>query len=158
MFTTDSPFTHAVNAYMRQFRRGINSPYLPYIRLLLSAFNKISPEENVTLYRGVKTDLRSQYQTGDEVVWWTMTKTTDDKSLLSYDIDDGPQTVLCIDALAAFNISMISVNKLDDERVLLPGTKLRVESITDSGSFGCVFTCLAIFFNPALLLLQRYKN
>lgn len=58
-----------LNDALRATDRGQLTPYLPYLKLVLSALEKLK-NINAIIWRGVKADLRDQYQTGKIFVWW----------------------------------------------------------------------------------------
>mmetsp|Transcript_27580 Transcript_27580/g.46697 ORF Transcript_27580/g.46697 Transcript_27580/m.46697 type:complete len:143 (+) Transcript_27580:1259-1687(+) len=78
LYTTGSNFYRKLNAGLRDPDRNKIKAFFPYLRLLLEAFRQLEVmcSKNVTVWRGVKLDLRDQYKKGSRIVWWGVSSCT----------------------------------------------------------------------------------
>ena len=63
LYTQESLVYKKFNSALRERNRAALVPFFPYLHLLLSAFHHLVPE-TMTVYRGVKADLREIYKKG----------------------------------------------------------------------------------------------
>jgi hypothetical protein len=103
-------------------------PYLPYLRLFLTALSKLKPA-SATVYRGVNVDLSKQYITGLDIAWWPISSTTSEINVLSnpmfFDLTK-PRTLFTIQTRHAVDIRNYSAVSKEAELVLLPGALFKV--------------------------------
>jgi len=57
-----------LNKILRSENRESLSMYLPYLKLLFTALNKLKSEEGIG-WRGARADLRQQYPIGKTFIW-----------------------------------------------------------------------------------------
>ena len=83
MYTAESPLYPRLNAALRSADRHLAKPFFPYLRLLLTAMNKLWAYQKSgprMLNRGVKLDLvgayPDDYEEGESLVWWQLSSCT----------------------------------------------------------------------------------
>jgi hypothetical protein len=131
LYTQETPFYPTLNALLRSSNRTLLTPYLPYLRLFVTALGKLKPTQAV-VYRGVNVDLSAQYLTGLECVWWPISITTSEVNVLSnpmfFDLAQ-PRTLFTIQTKHAVDIRHYSSMPNEAELVLLPGACLKVTGV-----------------------------
>jgi hypothetical protein len=131
LYTQETPFYPTLNALLRSQDRGPLTPYLPYLRLFVTALGKLKPARAI-VYRGVNVDLSSQYLTGLECVWWPISSTTSEVNVLSnpmfFDLAQ-PRTLFTIQTKHAVDIRLYSAVSKEAELVLLPGACFEVTGV-----------------------------
>ena len=117
-----------LNRALRAVNRHGLIPWFPYLKLLLTALFKLPPL-TTTVWRGVRGDLSSQYETGQTITWWGVSSCTSSVSVMDGFIgNSGSTTLFSIDAKNARSIRHHSMFAMEDEILLLPGTYLHVIS------------------------------
>ena len=135
LYTQDTPVYRILNSALRERNRAVLLPFFPYLRLLLSALHCL-PALSMHVYRGVRGDYRDKYVLGKEFVWWACTSTTANLGALSNPMflgKDGHRTKFAINTHCAFDIRQYSAFSNEDERLIYPGTKFRVDGVLDCG-------------------------
>lgn len=137
LYTQDSPIYKAMNARLRDKNRArVVPPFLPLIKLLLSAIYKLPLQPpGKTVYRGVQGNLVSSFEDQATKMWWAFSsatsniKTLNDETFLG---KTGDRTVFSIELRHAYDIT--AYNAQDEEEVLLPpGSKFVVKGRADMG-------------------------
>lgn len=123
-----------VNESLRSKTRLGLDRWLPYLRLLVSALNKLEPI-SCTVYRGAPGDLRARYRIG-HAWWWGLTSCSRVKGLERELGRSGPRTIFVIDCVSGRVIGNHAHQRNNNEVLLLPGTYFRVckHEITKTGS------------------------
>ena len=80
-YTHESPFYSVVNRLLREEDRRMLVPYKPFLKSFLSACYCL-PLQTKSVKRGVKINLKDDFEVGKEVTWWSITSTTDKVSVL----------------------------------------------------------------------------
>ena len=126
-------------------KRRIIAPFLPYLRILHHAGSQ-ALKHKVTLWRGVALHLPEYEKTkGQVIVWNTVSSTTPNKSVaLSFLGIQGKRTLFQIDAKNAVSIQAFSAFQSEEEYLLLPGTKLKIENVTHQASGICLVHLLEV--------------
>ena len=81
LYTIDSPLYRQVNEILRNENRSAAVPYFPFLRRMLEALNKLKRQSTI-LYRGVRTNLASEYPKGRQFFWWQFTSCTSHTEVL----------------------------------------------------------------------------
>jgi hypothetical protein len=136
MYTSNAIYKD-LNKCLRDENRGKLKKYFKYLRLLFEALNTL-PKAKKVLWRGISADLHDspQYQVGKEVVWWSVSSTTADKSV-AYNFAKGcggGSTVFTIDTQSSSDISSMTFYSNEKESLLAPGTKLKVTAKKKTGN------------------------
>ena len=83
-YTQESVFYAVMNQIMRARNREPLKPFFSYLKLFLGALYKLDlPPTPQTVYRGVKKQIYSIKNKGDEKVWWAFSSATASIGVLS---------------------------------------------------------------------------
>jgi len=121
-----------LNDALRSLDRKKVEQYLSYLRLLITALDKI-PSSSKMLYRGVALDLSSQYRLGTEVTWWAVSSCTPDLKVASSFGGGSKRTLFLINSSRSVGIRDLSQYTAEEEFVLAPGTSFIVEKVVSKG-------------------------
>jgi uracil DNA glycosylase len=132
LYTAGQGFYAALNRALRERDRGQVEPFLPYLRLLLEALDRL-PASARTLWRGVRLDLRARYREGAEVVWWGVSSCST-RAEVARGFLGARGTLFEVEARTAVSIRQLSDFAAEDECVLAPGTVLRVRRVRTEGA------------------------
>jgi hypothetical protein len=107
--------------------------------MLMHAMREAPAFEGPTVYRGVREDLRSTYKKGRTVTWHGFSSCTSSLEVLQSEQFCGAsgQRTICIIALTqgrARWIADVSMVETEDEVLLPPNTRVRVDSTLDAGN------------------------
>jgi hypothetical protein len=121
----------ALNSILRsKIRDELISPWLLYMKLLLTALFKL-PSHTMTVWRGVRLDLRNEYEVGKMYTWWGFSSCTEALSVLQSKLflgQEGKRTMFSIECFNGKKIREHSSFKNEDEILLLPGSQFIVRS------------------------------
>jgi tetratricopeptide (TPR) repeat protein len=125
-----------LNRALRHKSRKHVAPWLRYLKLLFSALLKL-PRVSRTqiLWRGVSGDHSHLYRdrVGQIVRWWGLTSLTPSLDAITPFFGPGPRTVFVVTGGGGFDISGLSSFPGEDEVLLPPGCRLRVEGVSQEG-------------------------
>merc|ERR1712159_310009 len=102
LYTQESCLYHRLNAALRTHDTASLMPFLPFLKLLLSALYRL-PLTRVRTYRGVKLELFKTYNqlVGKVWSWWSFSSATRDKNILFENKmflgSSGQRTLFCLD-------------------------------------------------------------
>ena len=133
-YTHESPFYPVINRLLREENRDKLVPFRPFLKSFLQACYCL-PLRAASVKRGVKLNLKDQFQVGKEVPWWSITSATDNISVLQSDQflgRNGPRTIFDITARSSVSIKDFT-SLPEEEIILLPGTILQVIGVLDAG-------------------------
>merc|ERR1712037_275081 len=128
LYTQDTCLYRRLNAALRNHGKRRLEPFLPYMKLLLSALYQL-PLVQVPTYRGVKRELFETYNllTGKVWCWWSFSSTTRNKEILlkiaSFFGTKGKRTLFRMNAVGV-DIAPFSAMSNEQEVLLLPGLPL----------------------------------
>jgi len=128
LYTQETCLYRRMNAALREHDMRALEPFLPYMKLLLSALYRL-PLVHVQTWRGVKLELHETYNLLSERVWnWrSFSSTTRDKSVIErsplFFGSSGKRTMFSVNAVGV-DIAPFSANESEQEVVLLPGLPL----------------------------------
>ena len=120
----------ALNTHLRAADRKKLKPWFLYLKLILTGLSHL-PRVERTVYRGVKHDLSSKYEEGDQFFWWGFSSCTTTMNVLKSDQflgKSGTRTIFHIECLNGKVIRRHSYYEKEDEILLLPATYLEVIS------------------------------
>ncbi|BCJ45073.1 hypothetical protein GCM10010168_68730 [Actinoplanes ianthinogenes] len=129
LYTCESAFYRQINATLRHPDRSRITPYLPYLRLLFAAVDRL-PVRREPLWRGVSLDLRPQYPLGRTVTWWGVSSCTSKLSVAQAFLGGrGKRTLFEVTPARAVGIRGFSAFTGEEEFILAPGTRLTVTEV-----------------------------
>ena len=118
-YTQESVFYPILNTRLRDRDRTLVSPFLPFIKLLLSALYTL-PRQSVVVFRGVKKNLLTTFPEGKGKVWWSFSSTTRSLKVLENEMfvgKKGDRTMFHISTTAAIDIGPYSAFPNEQELV-----------------------------------------
>ena len=124
-----------LNRTLRDENRGQLKPWFRYLKLLLTALGRL-PSSTPIVYRGVKRDLKQEYQKGKTVVWWGFSSCTRTMDVLKNDLflgAKGPRTLFTIECASGRDIEKHSAFSFEDETLLPPARQFQVVSCLPQG-------------------------
>eukprot|EP00966_Prymnesium_polylepis_P263298 6081728-Prymnesium_polylepis.2 len=138
LYTTDSPLYPKMNELQRSYDRTGLKVFFSYLRLLLTAHDKL-PKFAGSVWRGVKgVDLRSRYPTGEKSAWWAFSSTSKKLDTLldpTFLGQTGVRTIFMIEVKSGIDVVPYSAFADTEAEVLLfPGFVYEVVSTIDLGS------------------------
>ena len=115
---------YALNATLRDENRNKLKPWFSYLKLFLTALARL-PSDKSTIYRGIRRDLRKDYQKGQTVIWWSFSSCTQTIDVLSNEQflgSEGARTLFNIESNSGKDIRKHSAFQQEDE-ILLPAAR-----------------------------------
>jgi hypothetical protein len=136
---TDPPFYKDMNSKCYDTDRSKIKPYGPYMVNLLKTIKLIEAYMGGNVYRGVRADLTKDYAKGREVTWHGFVSTTKSMGVLENPMfcgQHGNRTIFTIVLTQgqARDITRYSMIEAEDEVLLPPGCKFKVESVMNAGN------------------------
>ncbi|CAF2135328.1 unnamed protein product [Rotaria magnacalcarata] len=125
----------ALNAVLRSQQRSFLKPWFLFLKLFLTALNRLPFTSRCNVYRWTELDLHLQYTKGKTVIWWGFSSCTasvadlESKRVLG---KLGPRTLFSIECFSGKDIRKHSYNPSDDEILLCPGTQFEIVSCIDA--------------------------
>ena len=122
-------FYVVLNATLRSEARQKLKPWFPYLKLFLTALDKI-PSHELVVWRGVPLDLRARYEVGKRYTWWAFSSCTEAISTLESDQllgKVGKRTLFHIECKNGKKIYSHSNIPIEKEVLLLPATQFIVK-------------------------------
>ena len=123
-------FYSLLNTTLRLEDRDSLKPWFRYLRLFIGALSQLPPVNDV-VYRGVRSDLSSQYPRKSFKTWWGFSSCTDTMNVLEnqrFCGKTGPRTIFNIRCLDGRDIRKYSYFQREAEILLLPGRYFEVQS------------------------------
>lgn len=115
-----------LNRTLRSEQRNDLIPWFRYLKLFLTALHKL-PSIKDTIWRGIRGDVSSQYQT--DQIWWGVSSCTDTMEVMERFVGrSGVRTLFTIEAFSGKSIKAHSHYKKENEILLIPGTYFKVRS------------------------------
>lgn len=148
----------AINLYTRHWDKDLDSlyavlnrrlraedkdglvPFVPYLKLLLTALNKLQKQEDV-VWRGVKADLTGAFEKGKKITWWAFNSFTLDCELLQNELylgKTGKRTIFLLHTKIGVEIIKYSDFPNESEMLLQPGVCFEVTGVLQQGDLQIV--------------------
>ena len=119
-----------LNKTLRDENRNQLKPWFRYLKLFLTALGRLPSSPDV-VYRGVKRDLRQDYQKGQTVIWWGFTSCTRTMGFLEAEQflgQSGARTMFHITCSSGKDIQKHSAFPGEDETLLPAARQFKVVS------------------------------
>ena len=98
----EKSFYFILNETLRDNKREtLLPPWLKFLRLFFTGLSKLPSANHRIIYRGVKMDLRNQYNEGERIVWWGFSSCTRTVRILEKDQfvgKSGTRTIFTIES------------------------------------------------------------
>lgn len=122
-----------LNRTLRSRDRGALTPWFLYLRLFLTALNKL-PSHSCKVWRGMRgVDIVSRYKQGESFVWWGVSSTTESLGVIesqNFLGSFGPRTIFAINCRNGKKIAAHSYFEDEEQEVLLlPGSSFRIKGV-----------------------------
>ena len=153
LYTMQCLYLH-LNAALRSEKREQVTPYYSYLKLMLTALWKL-PSAQGLVYRGVKRDIRAQFDKGKTLTWWGLTSCTSALDLMQSDQflgKSGDRTMFIIQCMDGKSIHKYSQFADENEVLLLPCSYFEVLGSADQGNG--LHTIHIKQIQPPVLLIQ----
>ena len=126
LYTMDRPFYRALNQALRAENPQALEPWLAYLNLLITALRKL-PSCSTTMWRGVAGDIGSEFNENTIHTWESITSCSSQINVAA--CFAGEKGILfCINAIHGKDITKYSEFQGEKEIILMPGTRLQVQS------------------------------
>ena len=127
--------SNLLNETLRCKDRRKLEPWLPFLRLFLTAFSRL-PSANFTIYRGANMDLSAKYRVGEKITWWGFTSCINKTNYLERKLGlnkSGKRTLFSIDSFSARDIREFSMQENNEQVLLPPASQFLVINAFDKG-------------------------
>ena len=125
LYTMPTCFFSRLNQTLRAENRRALKPWFGFLKLFISALKKIPPIDG-TFWRAVSGDVGSIFDNEDEHIWWNFNSCSKKPSIVQYYVGSSG-TLFAIQTLDARDITEFSAIPIEQEVVLMPGTRLRAK-------------------------------
>jgi hypothetical protein len=122
-----------LNQDLRSEDRHKLKKWFSYLKLFMAALHKI-PSRKLTVWRGIRVDFSMDYHKGKRSIWWAVTTTTSDASILENDSflgKYGARTLFSIECEHGKDIGEYSYFKYEKEILLMPGFSFEVTAVME---------------------------
>jgi hypothetical protein len=137
LYTMAHDFYVQFNAAMRHADRQHAPLFFAYLRLLFSALDALSGSGGggtPDLWRGVNLDLSHDHPEGSEIVWWGASSCTPNLSVAKGFLGScGERTLFRVQHKSAVPIKNYSAFRGEEEWLLAPGARLKVDKVDQKG-------------------------
>jgi len=131
LYTQETPLYRILNERLRSEKRQLLTPFFRYMKLLLKGLYKL-PSVSTIVYRGVTTDLSTNFKENQDIIWWGFTSTSSNIKTLedaTFFGSTGARTMFHVEVVNGVDISQYSANAQEAEIILFPGTFLEVKGV-----------------------------
>lgn len=144
-----------LNATLRsEDRRGL-TPWFSYLKLVLTAYARLPSLDRSLVYRGIKQDVKRNYNKGESVIWWGFSSCTSTMDVLESEQflgSTGVRTLFTIECKGGKDIQKYSSVPKEDEILLAPARQFKVVASLPQPDGLCVIQLREI--DPPFPLLQ----
>ncbi|CAF1417938.1 unnamed protein product [Adineta ricciae] len=127
LYTMPISFFSNLNDALRAGDRHKLKPWFSYLKLFITALEKLPSLQRTTVWRGVATDVGADFENNDLHVWWSVNSCSRALNVVEAYLGK-KSTVFAIDTIHGKDISAYSVFEEEKEVVLIPGTRVRVNN------------------------------
>ena len=136
LYTIEWPRPHRslysmLNQTLNSADRNDLQPYFKYLKLFMTALAKVRCYPPQTIWRGVTKDLSANFPPNTSVTWWAFSSCTKTMTVLNSKVylgNTGSRTLFSIETINGRSIRAHSHYEGEDEILLLPGTRMIVQS------------------------------
>ena len=120
-----------LNRTLEKVGRENLRPYFKYLKLFLTALVKLPCAPQQIVWRGVTKDMSAEFPPGTAVTWWRFSSCTTTLTVLESNMylgNTGVRTLFSVEAINGRSVRDHSHFMTEDEILLLPGTRMVVQS------------------------------
>jgi hypothetical protein len=126
LYTMPTSFFSCLNETLRAENRQALKPWFAFLKLFMTALNKL-PSIKKVVWRGVKGNVTSIFTKTDMDIWWSVNSCTMDLKIVQLFIGE-KDTLFAIEVMHGKDISEFSAIPVEQEVILMPGTRVRARS------------------------------
>ncbi|CAF1198048.1 unnamed protein product [Adineta steineri] len=126
LYSMSISFFSCLNEALRAEKRHALKPWFLYLKLFITALEKL-PSIRKTVWRGIPIDISSNFTDGDVHIWWSVNSCSMNPNIIQPFLGERG-TLFIIETINGKDITMFSAFPVEQEIVLMPGTRLRVKS------------------------------
>ena len=126
LYSMPMGFFTCLNEYLRAENRDALKPWFSFLKLFITALEKLPPSDLIA-WRGVAGDVGSAFAENNMQTWWSVNSCSKALNVVEMYLGDSG-TVFAIDATNGKDISAFSVFQEEQEIILMPGSRFRVQS------------------------------
>jgi hypothetical protein len=160
LYTMPINFYSCLNKTLRAEDRSALKPWFAFLKLFMSALQKL-PSSKTTVWRAVADDMSSFPNVNNEIIWWGVNSTSTALNVVQAFLSE-TGTLFAIETIHGKNISEYSAFPVEEEVLLMPGTRVRVKSksINFIGRFSIVHLeeKLTVEQNPKVSMCERFSE
>ena len=116
----------SLNIALRGENRQLLHPWLPFLKLLITALEKLPPFKD-TIWRGVASDETSKFIGGSVYTWWGITSCSKSLDIAQKYIGESG-TLFAIEKAHGKDVTMFSAVQDEKEVILMPATRCVAKS------------------------------
>ena len=124
-----------LNNTLRSTEREELKEWFLYLKLFTTALSRL-PSEKKIIYRGIKTDMSAEYQSGNTAVWWSFSSCCKTLDTLKSEVflgTAGDRTIFTIECSSGKDIGKHSYYPSEEEVLLVAGTQFKIEGCLNQG-------------------------
>ena len=126
LYTMPSLVYESLNIALRGKNRKLLHPWLPFLKLLITALEKLPPFKD-TIWRGVASDETSKFIGGSVYTWWGITSCSKSLDIAQKYIGESG-TLFAIEKAHGKDVTMFSAVQDEKEVILMPATRCLAKS------------------------------
>jgi len=130
LYTMPTQFCTTLNYALRIENRHKLKPWFAFLKLFITALEKL-PSVSDVFWRGVSCDVASEYTDNNVQIWWSVNSCSRQLDVVKIFLTT-KGTLFSIQAMEGKDISAYSAFKMEQEVILMPGTRLCVKSKLDN--------------------------
>ena len=120
-------FFESFNKALGTKERDNLKPWLAFLKLFITALRKL-PSTRTTVWRGVRENVSSPFDTDDIHIWWNVNSCTIATNVAEMFLGNGG-TLFAIETIHGKDIATFSACPHEQEIILMPGTRVRRKAI-----------------------------
>jgi len=120
-------FFESFNKALGTKERDNLKPWLAFLKLFITALRKL-PSTRTTVWRGVRENVSSPFDTDDIHIWWNVNSCTIATNVAEMFLGNGG-TLFAIETIHGKDIATFSACPHEQEIILMPGTHVRRKAI-----------------------------
>jgi hypothetical protein len=124
------PILPQVIDYVTTAKQECMKPWFAFLKLFITALKKL-PSVSDVFWRGVSHDVASEYTDNNVQIWWSVNSCSRQLPVVRLFLNTNG-TLFSIQAMEGKDISSYSAFEIEQEVILMPGTRLRVKSKLDN--------------------------
>jgi hypothetical protein len=127
LYTMSTPFFSRLNIALRAENRHELKPWFAFLKLFMTALEKLPPLKKVVVWRAISTVVSSNLNANNTQIWWSVNSCSTDMEVLDAFLGE-EGTVFAIEVINGKQIDEYSAMKMEKEVILMPGTRVRAKS------------------------------